>query len=195
MRASARLGVTLGAALFIAGSIGSASAAPGDGWKANPGTSYAAGVVTLDSTGQPFGTSYEHNNLPVEITDGDVISFQYQLEDMACGGGVPRVFVRGGAENTWDTSLDCGTESGGWATVTYTLSKVGAVAAPAGHTGIVNDNTSDEGIMRVRNLVIDGQEIALAPAPQSAAECKDGGFAAGDYKNQGECVSAFSGKK
>jgi hypothetical protein len=44
----------------------------------------------------------------------------------------------------------------------------------------------------VRNLTIGGTAVFLAPAPTSKDECKGGGWVAGGYKNQGQCVSSFA---
>ena len=55
-------------------------------WVANPGTTYDNGVVTLDSTGQAAGTSYENAHLDVAVADGDEITFEYRGD---CGGGAP----------------------------------------------------------------------------------------------------------
>ena len=173
---------------------GTAIAQTTSGWVANPGTTVNGGVVTLNSNGQPAGTSYENPNLNVPVENGDTISFEYMGE---CGGGAPRVFIQGGAYNTFDQDPNasaCGTDANndGWFTVTQTIS--GITNGTAGHTGIVNDNVSDPRIIQVRNLVIGGVTVNLSngpAAPRNADECKDGGWRAGGFRNQGECVSSF----
>lgn len=168
------------------------------GWVANPGTTVNGGIVTLDARGQPAGTSYEHPNLNVAVENGDTISFEYMG---ACGGGVPRVFIQGGAYNTFDQDPNgtaCGTDSDGdgWFTVTQTVS--GITNGTAGHTGIVNDQIANPGVVQVRRLVIDGVVVNLSngpAAPRNADECKNGGWRAGGFRNQGECVSSFQSNR
>ena len=159
------------------------------GWTANPGTRYENGLVILDSRGQPAGTSYENQNLNVQVANGDTISFDYSGP---CGGGAPRVFIQGGAYNTFDQDPNgtaCGSDpdSDGFSTVTQTIS--GITNGTAGHTGIVNDNISNPSVITVRNLRIAGQ-LVLPPA--NADECKKGGFTRGGFRNQGQCVSSFN---
>ena len=127
---------------------------------------------------------------PVE--NGDTITFQWRSSDVACAGGVPRVFIQGGAYNTFDQDPAgpgaCGTapDGDGWRTVTGTIS--GITNGIAGHTGIVNDNPSDPGTIQVRNLVIAG--VSVLP-PGSKQGCKKGGWKLGGYKNQGQCIKAM----
>ena len=78
----------------------------------------------------------------------------------------------------------------GWFRVTTTVS--GITDGTAGHTGIVNDQTSDRGVMQVRNLVING--VAVLP-PSNKDQCKNGGWQLNGYKNQGACVSSFAKAK
>ena len=187
-----QMGTFAATAALVLGASTFASAQTGSGWVANPGTTYANGVVTLDSRGQPAGTSYEHPNLQVQVESGDTISFEYMGP---CGGGAPRVFIRGGQYNTFDQDPNgsaCGTDSDGdgWFTVTQTVT-AGIAPGPAGHTGIVNDNISSPSVIQVRNLIIDGVRVQLAPAPANAEQCKNGGWQAGGFRNQGQCVSSF----
>ena len=164
------------------------------GWVANPGTTESGGVVTLDSRGQPAGTSYEHPNLAVAVENGDTISFEYMGP---CGGGAPRVFIQGGAYNTFDQDPNgsaCGTDTDGdgWFTVTQTVG--GITNGTAGHTGIVNDQIASPSVIRVRRLIIDGVVVNLSngpAAPTNAEQCKNGGWQAGGFRNQGQCVSSF----
>ena len=168
------------------------------GWVAKPGTTVSGGVVTLDSRGQPAGTSYENPNLNVAVENGDTISFEYMGP---CGGGAPRVFIQGGAFNTFDPDPNgtaCGTDTDGdgWFTVTQTVS--GITNGTAGHTGIVNDNISNPSVVQVRNLIIDGVRVNLSngpAAPTSAEQCKNGGWQAGGFRNQGQCVSSFNSNR
>lgn len=182
-------------ALAASGALLATTAASAQtGWVANPGTTVSGGVVTLDSRGQAGGTSYEHPNLNVAVQNGDTISFDYMGP---CGGGAPRVFIQGGAFNTFDpdpNNTACGTDADGdgWFTVTQTVT--GIVNGPAGHTGIVNDQIANPGSVQVRRLVIGGVAVNLTngpAAPANADECKNGGWRAGGYRNQGECVSSF----
>jgi hypothetical protein len=161
-------------------------------WVANPGTSFDDGIVTLDSTGQAAGTSYEHADLDIAVANGDVISFEYRG---ACGGGAPRVFIQGGAYNTWDANpAQCpGTPVGdGWYALSGTVA--GITNGTAGHTGIVNDNTSNPGVVEVRNLVIAGVTVFLGETPDEKDACKKGGWAdlqredGSTFKNQGQCI-------
>jgi hypothetical protein len=114
-----------------------------------------------------------------------------------CGGGVPRVFIQGGAYNTWDDDpAQCDDHvalGDGWFRVTQDVE--GITDGTAGHTGLVNDQTSDRGVIEYRNLTIGGQAVSLAPPPANAAECKKGGWQNGPYKNQGACVSSFAKAK
>jgi hypothetical protein len=168
------------------------------GWVANPGTTESGGVVTLDARGQPAGTSYENPNLNVAVENGDTISFEYMGP---CGGGAPRVFIQGGAFNTFDPDPNgtaCGTDTDGdgWFTVTQTVS--GITNGTAGHTGIVNDQIAAPSVVQVRNLVIGGVTVNLSngpAAPTNADQCKNGGFKAGGFRNQGECVSSFKSNR
>ena len=185
-------------ALFV--SVAGAASGP---WVANPGTMVEDGVVTLDSTGQPAGTSYENLTLDVPVENGDEITFEYRGD---CGGGAPRVFIQGGDYNTWDADpTQCpGTPVGDdWYELSGTVA--GIVDGTAGHTGIVNDNTSDPGIIEVRNVVIAGvavlDEDTSTPAPGEKGACKKGGWtelaheSGSDFKNQGQCIKhANTGK-
>ncbi len=167
-----------------------------EGWVANSGTTYDDGVVTLDSTGQPAGTSFENPDLDVPVENGDTISFEYKSSDVTCAGGVPRVFIQGGAFNTFDGDPAgeeaCGTDADndGWFKVTQQIS--GITDGTAGHTGIVNDNPSDPGTILVRNLIING--VSALPL-SNAKDCKKGGWKDHGFKNQGQCVSSFSKSK
>lgn len=172
-----------------------AAAAPG--WApTDSGTTFADGIVTLDSRGQADGTSYENQDLGVAVENGDRITFEYRGP---CGGGAPRVFIQGGAYNTFDQDPNgttsepaCGTDADGdgWFLVSTTVE--GIEDGTAGHTGIVNDNIANPSVIQVRNLTIGGVAVLLAPAPTSKDECKRGGWMAGDHKNQGQCVSSFA---
>ena len=189
MRSFSKLALAASGAMLM-----TSSAWAQTGWVANPGSTEAGGVVTLDARGQPTGTSYEHPNLNVAVENGDTISFEYMG---TCGGGVPRVFIQGGAYNTFDQDPNgtaCGTDTDGdgWFTVTQTVS--GIANGTAGHTGIVNDQIAAPSVIQVRSLVIDGVAVNLSngpAAPRNADECKDGGWRAGGFRNQGECVSSF----
>jgi|GEM_PF-2969109 len=194
MRSYSRLALVLSGAL-----LGSTAAtAQTSGWVANPGTTVNGGVVTLDARGQPTGTSYENPNLNVAVENGDTISFEYMGQ---CGGGAPRVFIQGGAFNTFDpdpNNTACGTDSNGdgWFTVTQTVS--GITNGTAGHTGIVNDQIAAPSVIQVRNLIIGGVAVNLSngpAAPRNADECKNGGWRAGGFRNQGECVSSFQSNR
>lgn len=184
--------IAVAALLAAAGTASAASPA----WTAAPGASYADGVVTLVNSGGA-GTSYENAALDVAVANGDLITFEYSSTDVTCGGGTPRVFIQGGAFNTFDgNAAACGVAIGdGWYRVTATVS--GIVDGTAGHTGIVNDNPADTGTVLVRNLTIDGQAVALGTTPTGEAPtdkqgCKKGGWRNGPYKNQGQCVRAFT---
>jgi hypothetical protein len=174
--------------------VSAAASAQTSAWVANPGTTESGGVVTLDSRGQPAGTSYENPNLGVAVENGDTISFEYMGP---CGGGAPRVFIQAGAFNTFDPDPNgtaCGTDSNGdgWFTVTQTVS--GITNGTAGHTGIVNDQIAAPSVIRVRSLVIGGVAVSLSngpAAPTNAEQCKDGGWRVGGFRNQGQCVSSF----
>ena len=178
-RISDALGPTATAGVLIAGA---ASAAPAAGWTANPGTTVADnGVVRLDSTGTPFGTSLENSNLSVPVHNGDTISFQYSG---TCYAGGPRVFIQGGVFNTYDNNPNqCGgpVDANGYRTVTATVH--GIVDGTAGYTGIVNDSgpgsSSPASVILVRNVTINGVVLQLA-APV--------------YKNHGQCVRSSDDK-
>lgn len=186
-------GLTAGVAVFAVTAV--AAAAPG--WApTDSGTTFEDGVVTLDSHGQADGTSYENQALDVAVENGDTITFEYRGP---CGGGAPRVFIQGGAYNTFDQDPNgttsepaCGTDTDGdgWFRVSTTVE--GIVDGTAGHTGIVNDNIANPSVIEVRNLTIGGTAVFLAPAPTSKDDCKRGGWEAGGFKNQGQCVSSFA---
>jgi hypothetical protein len=196
----AAVAVVVGAAMLLIASPASAATI----WTpANAGTTVsAAGVVTLDTTNAlltPLGTSLETTDLDMAIETGDLITFEYMLgADVACGGGQPRVFimVNGVIYNTFDLNPNqCGTDANndGWFTVTYTYT------GPSGDitaAGIVVDNPSDRGVIMVRNLTIGGEAVDLLeetpPAPPTNKDqCKNGGWVAGGFTNQGQCVSSF----
>ena len=176
----------------------SAFAFPANAQTLNPGTTVNGGVVTLNSNGQSSGTSYEIPNLNLAVENGDVISFEYKGP---CGGGAPRVFIQGGAFNTFDSDPNgsaCGTDADGdgWFTVTQTIA--GITNGPAGQVGIVNDNTASPSIVQVRNLTIDGQRINLTTGQiglANADQCKGNGWQTGGFRNQGECVSSFKSNR
>ena len=188
MRNALKVGLLSALALVALTAVAYAASAP---WTANPGTTYANGVVTLDSTDGP--TSYENANLDVPVENGDTISFEWRSSDVACAGGVPRVFIDGGSYNTYDQDPAgpgaCGTDSDGdgWNEVSGTIS--GISGDTAGYTGIVNDNPADPGVVQVRNVVIAG--VAVLP-PSNKSECKNGGWKLDGHKNQGACVSSFA---
>jgi hypothetical protein len=136
-------------------------------------TSFNNGVVTLANTtlndaGKATGTSYENDHLQALVANGSTITFEWRSSDVTCAGGTPRVFVQGGAYNTFDADPAgpgaCGTDTDGdgWNTVVGTVT--GVVAGPAEYTGIVNDNPEDAGTVQVRKLTIDGKLIDLKPA-------------------------------
>jgi hypothetical protein len=152
------------------------------------GTTVNGGVITLDSRGQSDGTSLENQNVNIAVKNGDTISFEYKGP---CGGGAPRIFIQGGAFNTFDQDPNgsaCGTDTDGdgFFTVTQTIS--GITAGTAGYVGIVNDNIANPSVVMIRNVTIAGVSIF---APATADQCKNGGFKAGGFRNQGECVSSF----
>jgi hypothetical protein len=140
------------------------------GWTANDGTTFDGGMIMLDNRQTVGGTSYEHDQLDIDITDGDTISFEYNVLDgpAACtGDGAPRVFVQGGIYNTHDASMNNGAVCGGhtgdagvWVTVTTVIT--GVTDGPAGATGIVNDGASR--VIAVRNLVIAGETVFAGDA-------------------------------
>ena len=170
------------ASLMFAGA-GTANAEPAEGWIANPGTSVDShGVVTLDST--EGGTSLENADLQVAVKNGDKITFEYQGE---CNGGSPRVYIQGGAYNTFDADPNnvtdepaCGTDSDGdgWKLVSTTVA--GITDGTAGATGIVNDNPANSSVVQVRNLTIAGTTIVVS-APSKQPTTKE---------NHGQCVKA-----
>ena len=176
----------------------SALALPATAQTVNPGTTVNGGVVTLDSRGQSGGTSYEIPNLSLAVENGDVISFEYKGP---CGGGAPRVFIQGGAYNTFDQDPNgsaCGTDADGdgWFTVTQTIT--GITSGAAGQVGIVNDNTANPSVIQVRNLTIDGQRINLTTGQAGLAnadQCKGEGWRTAGFRNQGECVSSFKSNR
>ena len=152
------------------------------------GTTVNGGVIVLDSRGQSDGTSLENQNVDIAVRNGNTISFEYEGP---CGGGAPRVFIQGGAYNTFDEDPNgtaCGTDTDGdgFFTVTQTIS--GIENGTAGHVGIVNDNVSNPSVITVRDVVIAGVNIF---SPRSAEQCKNGGYRLGGFRNQGECVSSF----
>lgn len=176
----------------------SAFALPATAQTLNPGTTVDGGIVTLDARGQAAGTSYEIANLDLAVENGDVISFEYMGP---CGGGAPRVFIQGGAYNTFDQDPNgtaCGTDADGdgWFTVTQTIT--GITAGTAGQVGIVNDQIANPSVIQVRNLTIDGQRINLTTGqigPVNADQCKNNGWQAGGFRNQGECVASFKSNR
>lgn len=156
------------------------AAEPAEGWTANPGTTVTDEGVVLDASGTTAGTSYENSNLAVAVANGDTISFDYKG---LCTAGAPRVFIQGGAYNTWDADpmgASCGTDADGdgWFTVSGTVA--GIVDGTAGATGIVNDNVANPDAITVRNLVIDGVEVPLVAEEDDQPA----------YRNHGKCVSA-----
>ena len=186
-------GLTTAAAIFAVTAV--AAVAPG--WApTDSGTTYSNGVVTLNSHGQADGTSYENAALDVQVANGDKITFEYRGP---CGGGAPRVFIQGGAYNTFDQDPNgttsepaCGTDpdGDGWFRVSTTVQSI--QDGVAGYTGIVSDNISNPSVIEVRNLTIGGTAVSLAAAPTSKEQCKQGGYRAGGFENQGQCVSSFN---
>lgn len=153
------------------------------------------GIVTVVNDEGGAGASYEIESSTVPANNGDTLSFQWRSEDVACGGGVPRVFLQGGAYNSFDGNPGaCGTDpdADGWRTVTATIS--GITDGTAGHIGLVNDNPSDLGTVQFRNVTVNGVSLLPSMAPQNKEQCKNGGWQNGAYRNQGECVSSFAKK-
>ncbi|MEX2372839.1 MAG: hypothetical protein WD800_03475, partial [Dehalococcoidia bacterium] len=83
----------------------------------------------------------------------------------------------------------------GWFLLTGTVS--GIVDGDAGHTGIVNDNTANPGVVEVRNLVIAGESVLVEETPDTPDAkdaCKKGGWSTleradgSTFKNQGQCI-------
>jgi hypothetical protein len=165
------------------------------GAQALPGTfDPDTGIVTVvNEAGE--GGSYEFNS-DVPASNGDTISFEYRTSDVACAGGVPRVFIQGGAYNTFDADPAgpgaCGTDADndGWFTVTGTIS--GITDGTAGHVGLVNDNPADPGTIEFRNLTINGVSLLPEPPAPSKDDCKKGGWRDLGFKNQGQCVRSFN---
>ena len=156
------------------------AAEPAEGWTANPGTTVTDEGVVLDASGTTAGTSYEHTDLAVAVANGDTISFDYQG---LCTAGAPRVFIQGGAYNTWDADpmgASCGTDADGdgWFTVTGTVT--GIVDGTAGATGIVNDNIANPDSITVRSLTIAGTAVELVADETTEPVAR----------NHGKCVSA-----
>jgi hypothetical protein len=170
-----------------------ASAAGAAGGTYDPDT----GVVTVTNTGGA-GASYEIEHSMVDAANGDVLSFEWRSSDVVCGGGVPRVFIQGGAYNTFDHDPAgegaCGTDDDGDGCVTGTVT--GIVDGDAGHIGLVNDNPADLGTIEFRDVTLDGVSLLppMTPDPEPTAkdECKDGGWREAGWRNQGECVSHFA---
>ncbi|MGX7951341.1 hypothetical protein ACWPM1_02135 [Tsuneonella sp. HG249] len=184
--------------LTMAAVAASALALPANAQTLNPGTTVSGGVVTLDARGQAAGTSHEIPNLNLAVENGDVISFEYKGP---CGGGAPRVFIQGGAYNTFDQDPNgsaCGTDTDGdgWFTVTETIT--GITSGAAGQVGIVNNQIANPDVIQVRNLTIDGQRINLATGGlglANADQCKNDGWQAAGFRNQGDCVSSFKSNR
>lgn len=152
------------------------------------------GIVKITNPGG-LGASYEDTS-SVPVVNDDTLSFEYRSADVNCGGGVPRVFIQGGAYNTFDGDAgQCGTDTDGdgWYTVTGTIS--GIVDGTVGHFGLVNDDPSDAGTVEFRNVTVNGASLLPPMAPQNKDECKNGGWRNGSYRNQGECVSVFARSK
>ena len=190
MRRFITLGVVLGAAMAML-SAGSAQAAAT--WTANPGASYSNGTVTLDSSAGP--TSYETNDLGVEIAPNDTISFDFTGP---CAAGAPRLYfvVDGTAYNTWDgQSGGCGELNQGFedGTVLYTYTGAAGTITDA---FLVND-TGTPSVITISNLVIGGQQVALGEDPPAPTkdDCKNGGWEEMGFRNQGQCVSSFAKAK
>lgn len=118
------------------------------------------------------GVSDEFTRDDIQIQDGDTISFEYRMTGVSCGGGVPRMFVQGGAYNTFDggpSLASCGedTDGDGWFEVSQTLSGIGG-PSPAGLIGLVNDQIADHGVIEYRNVTLAGE--ALLPDFDHCAE-------------------------
>ena len=99
------------------------------------------------TAGNNFGC---YTNIKAEA--GDTITFNFTG---ACGGGVPRVFVRfagGAGENTFDSGT-C-TSDGTNGSVTYTLANSGNIKSFA----FINDR-GDEGTVTYSNLNIAGTTV------------------------------------
>jgi hypothetical protein len=174
--------LAVAAGLVVLGASG-AQAAPGT---FDPDT----GIVTVVNDG--IGSSYEFTSV-LPVHNGDTITFEYRTDDVACAGGVPRVFIQGGAYNTFDADPAgpgaCGTDTDGdgWYTVTGTIS--GITDGAAGLVGFVNDNPADPGTIEFRNLEINGNDL-LPASPKDA--CRNGGWEDGGYRNQGQCIKALN---
>lgn len=173
----ATLAAVAASSLLLAGAANAAE--PAEGWVANPGTTVTDdGTVVLDASAAP--TSYENQDLQVAVKNGDMITFEYEG---TCSAGAPRVFIQGGAYNTWDADpmgASCGTDTDGdgWPNVTGTVA--GITDGMAGYTGIVND-VSANGVIKVRDLKIAGTAIELV---EKAEETKP------KKANHGQCVKA-----
>ena len=119
---------------------------------------YDGNVVTLtDPTTAGDGVQLA-GNVNVPIANGDIVTFEYLGP---CLAGAPRVYVQGGAYNTWDADPAgpgaCGADSDPttWTLVTGTIT--GVTAGPAGLVGVVNDG--GQGTIQVRNVTVDGVEV------------------------------------
>lgn len=166
--------------------LGAVSAQAANNGTYDPNT----GIVTVT-----VGNSYEGTST-VPVANGDIVSFQYQLSPGAtCGGGAPRVFVQGGAYNTFDLNPNqCGTLGpDGWYTVTGTVS--GVTNGTVGQFGLVYDFGLADSVASFRNVTVNGVSLLPPLAPQNKDECKNGGWRNGSYENQGECVSHFARTK
>src|SRR4051812_38236806 len=79
------------ATLAFAG-VATAASAP---WVGNPGSTFDPATRTVTLVNSGAGTSFESSSIDVPVVNGDTISFQWRSTDVACAGGVPRVFIQG----------------------------------------------------------------------------------------------------
>jgi hypothetical protein len=147
----------LGSLVFATGALGGGYSTA---WFApNGGASVKGDTVTLDNVaGAPaVGVSYETYDVQIPVQAGDTVSFEYKGP---CGGGAPRVFIMGGAFNTFDFYTgQCGTPlKNGWLRVSRPYK---GVAGDAGYVGIVNDQIAARSVIQVRHVRVANVELSL----------------------------------
>ena len=193
-----RLSAVIAAGAAMSLLIAAPAAASHGEWIANPGTSVEDGAVVMDTTDAaltPAGTSYENDDLGVELATGDEISFAYELDGATCGGGQPRIFVEVGGTyyNTFDGNPDgCGDDGIGATSGTVTYVYDGPDGT-IGHAGIVFDNVSDRGVASVTDVEIGDHKLDLSDHegsgdPTTKDDCKRGGWEDHGFRNQGQCI-------
>ncbi len=158
-------------------------------------------TATVAAAGADIITAFEGTSIS-NLTE---LNFDYK-DDGHCGAGAPRFNVQVDG-STYFLGCIYGTHSTstmpGWTHVEFGAADFLAAGIPLTGTlediYIIFDEGTDTptggsvvtaGQVYLDNISVNGDVVGEAALPTSKDECKDGGYSAFGFKNQGQCVSS-----